>query len=820
MGMRGLAAAFEPRATALVGATDRSGSLGSVLLANLSESFDGPLYLVGPRAQALSAERGFARATDLPEAPDLAVVATPPDALAGALADLSARGCKCAVVITDARRPGGVDEAALRAAAGRMRLIGPCSLGVASPWAGLQATMSRIRPEAGGLAFVGQNATAVGPVVDWASAHGIGFSHILSLGDMIDVDFADALDLFASSRRVSAVVVYLERLAHARAFLSAARALARTRPVIVMKSAETSQALARDAVFDAAFQRAGMVRVRTLDDLFDALEALLVRLPADARPTALGDRLAIVSNGAAMAALAADSVRQAGVRIAELAPQTDAALAEVSAFGRLVGNPVDIGTDADPARYQTALDALMADPNVDAVLTLNGPTGVATGAEAARAVVEAVAARRATRGARKPWVFASWPGGAHEREAGEVFDDARVPHFATPSDAVRAYGLLVRHRRTAEALMQTPESRAETHGVDRNQARGLIDAALAEGRGNLDAAGVDKLLAAYNIRRGDKSMLRESAALIRVSAHVDPDFGPVLRLKLGDAAGRRIDPGVAALPPLNLTLAAQTVREGLAGRLLRQIEGAEDAAEVLLVQASEILTDLVDVAGFDLDPIVVRADGAYVVDARVRVRRSAARDPAARLAIRPYPVELERAVTDAEGKRYLLRPILPEDEPAIVRLIERLDPEHLRLRFFQPIKQVSHDFAARLTQIDYDREMALVLAEEGALPGAAEIYGAARLVREREGAAAEYAVTVDSALQGRGLGRLLMQAIIGYARDIGLERVIGMVLAENRAMLALDRKLGFTVARDPDDPAIVRATLELRDAPANAETRV
>ncbi len=835
--MRTLVHALEPRSVALIGASDREGSVGAALLSNLSDGFSGPLDLVNPHHAVIAGRRAWASVAELPEAPDLAIVATPAHAVPEALAALNARGCNAAMVVADFSRADDAPSLeAIHAARGPMRVIGPGSLGVASPWLGLHATFAGMRTLKGGLAFVGESATAAGPIVDWANARRIGFAHIVALGGQADVDFADVLDFFAQSRKAEAVLIHLEHLKDSRRFLSAARALARIKPVIVMKSAGSDTAPARTAVWDAALRRAGLLRVNTLDEAFDAIEALQARMPVDMRPQSVGDRLVIIANGAAMASLACDTARESAVRLADLSPQTEERLAGAVARPGPGANPIDLMPDAGPERYRAALEAVIDDPGVDAVLVLNAPTGIAEASVVAETVADVVNTRRKSPGLRTPWVFASWPGGQHAQAAGDVFDAHHLAHFATPSDAVRAYGLLVRRRRTEIALTETPASRPEAIDVDAPAARAAIAAALDAGAHTLVGPEAQAVFGAYNINVETTSHSRGALrdVVLRITAQVDPDFGPFLRIKLGDDVGRRIDPGVAALPPLTSTLAEQAIEAGLAGRLLRTADGGRAAAATLLQKCAQLIADHAEVESLELDPVVVSQGAVRVLGARARLARPAtdhiARNPASRLAIRPYPTELERTLTDSQGDAYVLRPIRPEDEPAIVALIGRLDPEHLRLRFFQPLSNVSHDFAARLTQIDYDREMALVLCaphtpeagDEGGQSGdggdcgdglgADAIYGVVRLVRSRDGESGEYAVTVDSHRQGRSLGALLMQAVIDYGRAIGLSQIEGFVLAENRTMLALNRKLGFVSALDPDGGGVVRVTLDLTDA--------
>lgn len=810
MSARALSAAFTPRRLALVGASTRDGSRGAAFTRNLVETFPGALDLVHPRGGEIDGRAVFERVDQLPAAPDLAVIVAPPGPALAAATALAALGAKACLIASDVGRLGAEADGArdaLRTFAREtgMRIIGPGASGLAIPAEGLVVGATDVRPAPGRLALIAQGPDAAGPIVDFALTHGVGFSHVLGLGEMLDVDFADVLDLLGANPKVDAIVVHADAIPRARRFLSAARSAARTRPVIVLHTPEAGIAPARAAVFAAAFDRAGLMQVHGLDELFGALEALLVRLPADARPSR-GDRLCVIANGRALAGFAVDAARAGGVRLATLAPETLARLGPLMDRGADVARAVTVPTEAGADCYRDALDAVLSDRGVDAVLVAHGPAGVASGADIAQAIAAVVSGHRNRPASPPPWVCASFPGGARAKAAEAVCEAVAIPTFPTPEAAVRGLGLVVRHRRLARALTDTPTAHADAVEVDTVAARSVLDAVAP---GVLDEAATHDLLAAYNVRYAPQiDPDPERTGVYRLSAARDSELGPYLRFKLAGPAGRRIDPGVVALPPLTQALARRVVGEGLAGALLRQFPDARDAAALLLAQLSQIIADHADIDRIDLNPVWIETGGGAVVAAAMLRKGVDDGGPSRRPAIRPYPRDLEQELVDRTGQTWRLRPIRPEDEPALQRLIGRLDPEDLRLRFFQPIQKMSHEMAARLTQIDYEREMALVLTDMG-LPGEAEIDGVVRLIVDPDGESAEYAVTVGSTLKGRGLGKRLMNEIIAYGRRLGLKRIYGHVLAENRAMLGLNKALGFATMRDPDDPGVVRVTLTL-----------
>ncbi|RLA29717.1 MAG: GNAT family N-acetyltransferase, partial [Gammaproteobacteria bacterium] len=381
---------FKPTSVALIGASKKPSSVGSVLANNLFRSgFDGPVMPVNPRHRFVHGVWAYRDVASLPTTPDLAVIATPPDTVPEIIDELGRRGTKAAVVITagfaevaeghgkdlqqtllDAAKPYG------------LRIIGPNCLGILVPGIGLNASFAHVSPAAGQLAFVTQSGAIVTSILDWAHARGIGFSHLVSLGDMADVDFGDMLDYLASNQDTRAILLYIEAVTHTRKFMSAARAAARMKPVIVVKAgryAEGARAAAShtgaiagsDAVYDAVFRRAGMLRVFNLEELFDAAQTLATTC----KPR--GDRLAILTNGGGIGVLATDSVIAENARLAELSAETMAALNDVLPLTWSHGNPVDIIGDAPGERYAKTLETLSKDRGVDAILVLNCPTAVA-----------------------------------------------------------------------------------------------------------------------------------------------------------------------------------------------------------------------------------------------------------------------------------------------------------------------------------------------------------------------------------------------------------------------------------------------------------
>jgi acyl-CoA synthetase (NDP forming)/RimJ/RimL family protein N-acetyltransferase len=809
MSTRNLDAVFAPASVAIAGATDRAGSIGAQVTRNVADSFKGRLYAINPRRPFLPGFEMHGAVANLPEAPDLAILVTPPEAVLDTAAAFAQKGARAALIITDVKRGAeraSVIRRALRTLsdASGMRIVGPNALGIHS--AAIRATMSSLRAPSGGIAFVGQATMAAGAVTEWASQQHLGFSGIAASGDMIDVDFADSIDWFAADPRTRLIVVFLERLSETRRFLSAVRQAARVKPVVVLRADAEALPRERDAVFAAALRRAGALRARTLEDLFAAMEAVAVRLPSDTPPT-LGRRLGVISNGESLGALARIAIEDGAGELAVLDPATIERLALLMPPGRARTNPVDILPDASPERFANALKALFEDKGVDAVLTVFGPSGVSGADAVAEAIAAVVEDARLKPGRRRPFVMTAFSGGAAEAAARDAMGRLHIPSFETPSGAVRAFNALVALRNAAERITATPEFVAGLEAPLLAEVEERAKAALARGVSTIDGPVAAAIRKALWLGRAEAP----PALPWRIAVGADPDFGPAIFFGPGGAFGRIAGDATAALPPLNaataqeLIAASRHARAAIAAGLID--DGATYALAALLVRVSDLVAGAPSLATLVIDGLAAE-DGRPIapVEAISGTLSAASGDPHARFAIRPYPVHLACTVTARDGTAYRLRPMRAEDEPGLAQLGTRMTADDLRLRFFQPMRALSHDLAARLTQIDYDREMAFAL-----LPLEGEgLLAVVRMHRETRGDSAEFAITVRSDLKGRGIGRLMMERIIAYAASQGLKTLFGLVLAENKGMLHLARAVGFTARTEPGDATIVRVERDLQ----------
>ncbi len=886
-----------PRSLALVGASPRQGSVGGSVLRNIrSANFKGEFGLVNKHYPEVDGVATVGSLSQLPFVPELVVITTPPATVAGLIDEAGKLGSAGAVIIPSGlgHGPGSPAEAAERAARKYgMRLIGPNCLGILMPGVNLNASFSAHMPVAGNLALISQSGAIATGMVDWAAQRAVGFSGIISIGDQLDVDIADLLDYFALDGKTRAILLYVEAIKDASKFMSAARAAARIKPVVVVKSGRMAQgakaaathtgALAgSDAVYDAAFRRAGILRVSDLRELFDCAETLgRVESPP-------GKRLAILTNGGGIGVLAIDRLCELGGIPAPITPAIREKLNAILPRTWSGSNPIDIVGDADAARYAAVLEVLLADPGNDAILVMNVQTAIAP-ADAIAATVTGIVKkyREQHRRSAKP-VLAVWVGADHK--TADMLSDAGIPNYPTEDDAVRGFMHLVQHREVVTILAQVPPAMPSEFVPDIESARKIVAAALADDRQWLDPVEIKRLLEAYKIamvptfaaadaeqavayastlfaqgatvvlkimsrdivhksdvggvvlnltspdavRAATADIIARAKALrpeARISGVIvqamvvrpkarelilgladDPTFGTVVVFGRGGTAVEIINDRALALPPLDLQLARSLIGRTRVSRLLngyRDVPAVkQDAVAMVLVEIAQMAADIPEIRELDINPLLADENGVLAVDARVaigRVERKFGGSGPANFAVRPYPSQWQRHIEVKDGWRIFVRPIRPEDEPLIHLLLQHVTSEDLRLRFFAPMKEFTHEFIARLTQLDYARAMAFVAFDEATK----EMVGVVRIHSDSIYESGEYAILLRSDLKGRGLGWALMQLIIEYARSEGLKMISGDVLQDNTIMLEMCRSLGFQVKTDPVDPGICDVKLVL-----------
>jgi len=786
--------------------------------------------------------------------PDLAVLCVAPDAQAQALAEIARLGCFAVVVPTAA--PG---LRAMAEAAG-VRALGERSFGLALPAIGLNATLSHLPIREGKLALMAQSSAIARAVIDWAAAEGLGFSHIIGIGANDDLGFAVGLDWLARDTRTACVMLDIRRIKQRRLFVSGARAVARTRPVLALRAGgrvDDPTGIA-DAVMGAVLRRAGVLRADGFEDWLAAAETLARTKPRGG--AGQGDRVAILANGLGMARLAADAALGQGLRLAEFSAATMEALAPLVPPGWLMRNPLSLGAGTGP-NLAAAAKLLSAAGEVDVVIALHAPEW------------EAAPPGGFTRSQTGVPILLGWTGEASARAERAALTQAGLPVFSTPEAVVRGAAHLAAQRRNQATAAELPASAVLSIEPDRAKVRAVFAAVRAEGRLLLLEDEALSVLAAYGVPVLTPSICETPAqvvaaattlglpvalkvrALLRHKSEVGGvvlnlrDYGVLrqaaeamaeevprrapgvamrgflvqrqaprgmmeLRLRIGDDAmfGPWIGFGQGGttaeiaqdeafdLPPLNLSLAQALIGRTRLARLLpgfRDRPPVDEAAIAdALVRLSQLQVDFPEIVAVVVNPLFADAGGVVAVDASIALRPAG---ELALLAIPPYPADLAAPFTARDGRVFEVRPIRPEDAAAQGAFFLDLPPEDVRFRFFSIMKELPPTMLARLTQIDYGREMAFIALREG------RNYGTARVIREGLGSSAEFAVVVSPVAKGTGLARHLMERAMDWARGQGIAELVGHVLMDNTPMQGFMQKLGFTLNRSAEDADILLA---------------
>ncbi len=887
-----LNALFAPASVAVIGASERPDAIGQIVFQNLLQAgYKGALYPVNPKSAEIQGQRAYASVADIGKPVEMVVIATPPQTVPGIIEECGLHGVKAAVIITAGFGETGSKGAALErqlldnARRYDIRLIGPNCLGVMRPAIGLNATFNKGVANVGNIAFISQSGALCTAILDWAERNDVGFSSVVSMGSSTDVDFGEILDFLVSDPNTHSILMYIEGIRNARSFMSALRAAARIKPVILVKvgrhaagskaaMSHTASLVGADDVFDAAISRSGAVRVQTVTQLFTAARALSCGF----RP--VGNRLAIVTNGGGPGVMATDRAVDLGLAIATLSDATVEYLNQHLPENWSHGNPVDIIGDAQSDRYQHAVKACLEDDNVDGVLAILTPQAMTKPLGSAQALIELADSHS------KP-LLTCWMGEVQVEESRRAFTKAHRPHFRTPEPAVEVFSHLSAYYRNQRLLMQMPGPFSHHIEPDVESARLIIEGAMQEHRKVLnemeskallsafhipvartmvahsptealliaqqlgfpvamkvnspdithksDAGGVmlnlrnaHEVRAAYqhiidNVQQNRPNAKVEGIAIepmvvkpngreLMIGVTSDPVFGPVITFGAGGTTVEIMGDRAVALPPLNRFLVRELIGETRISKMLghfRNLQPANiEALEDVLLRVSEMVCELPLLREMDINPLILDEHGALAADARVMVEyRQPSADRYAHMAIYPYPTHLVSPWQMADGTDVVIRPIRPEDADLVKRFVHDLSEEAKYFRFMNSVQELTEEMLARLTQLDYSREMALVAVTSDEEPETE--LGVARYSINPDGETCEFALVVADKVTGKGLGQKLMVSLMEAARSVGLASIEGEVLSHNHNMLKLMTRLGFTIRPSSEDAGIMRVSKRL-----------
>ena len=866
---------FAPQAVAIIGASEKPESVGQALVKNFLDSgFAGKVFLVNPGHRNIDGQVCYPAVSAIGEPVDLIVVAIPIDLVPEVITDAGKAGVKAVIVISAGGRETGAEGLAIEnqilkaAQPFNLRILGPNCLGIMVPKQKLNASFAAQPCLPGRVAMISQSGAICAVILDRALEANIGFSHFVSIGSMADIDFGDVIDYLGGEPDVDAIIMYMESLTNVRKFMSAARAVSRIKPIIVVKSgrseagakaaaSHTGAMLGNDRAYDAAFERAGIIRVDTLAELFDCAEALAKQR----RPKS--NRLAIMTNAGGPGVMAADALAKLGYKPVALREETIAALSQVLPSQWSHNNPVDILGDATAERYQKAAEILLKAEEVDGLVIVLTPQAMTRPTEIAATLAPML--KQGTIPA-----FAVWMGGPSVREGIQIFYENGVPVFETPERAIETFIAMYQYTRNLETIHETPPTLPVSLPVDQKRARAIVQSALEREHRFLTESEAKALFASYGIEvnrtelastpedaakwaeeigypvvlkvhsrniihKTDAGGVRlglESAEAVRhafseilenvyhydpkaevlgvtvqqqlsfdyeiiVGAHKDPLFGPLLLFGMGGIYTEIFQDTAIGFPPLNMLLAKRIIESTKVYQLLKGFRNHPPAnlnrLFETIVRLAYLVQDFPEIIGLDINPLLVQGDSIIAADGRVFIEPVSVKSPL-HLIISPYPTECETHWVLKNGTPVLIRPVRPEDEPMVQELITGLSSQTIYFRFFHQIKSMPHEQLARLCQVDYDREIALVAIEQP--PGRERILGMCHLYTHLGREEAEFAVVIGDPWQKEGLGRKLVSIGMDIARQKGIKKVVGVVLPENEGMLSLAQKLGFTTVHD------------------------
>ncbi len=883
---------FNPETIALIGATEEAGTVGRTILQNLLLLKGRRIFAVNPNRKTAFDLECYSSITDVPERIDLSMIATPPQSVPEIVEECGRAGVEGIIIISSGFNEMGVEGRRLekqiieiRKAYG-MRIVGPDSLGIIRPNIDLNASLLEENPERGNIALISQGGALGAAIFDWAIDAHIGFSLFASLGSMIDIDFGDLIDFLGNDPHTRSIMLYMEDIVNAKKFMSAARGFAHNKPIMVVKPgrfkanakaafSHTGALVGCDQVYDAAFRRAGVVRIKEVADFFNTVRVLHSKhLPK-------GPRLAIVTNVGWIGVMATDALIELGGKLAKVSDESFNHLNSLLPPYWSKRNPIDILGDADVERFVNTVNICLDDPEVDGILIIYTPQNVATPDELAEAVVKI---------ARRAWkpIITTWMGGKKVQRGREILFQNNIATYETPEDAVKTYLYMYQYERNLGLLYETPAELPIDQAPPKNHLKALIRRAAKEGRIILNEEESKRFLLNYGIPtvnaritqnvegaisiakfvgypivlkivspdityksdvggvvmgiNSEERLRIEFDRLIKtveenapqakisgitvqkmiekidyeiiVGAKKDQDFGPVILFGMGGTGVQILRDYSIGLAPLNQALARRLMEETEVYKMLRGYRGKPPAdlrqIEQIIVSLSNLIADFPEIGEMDINPVAISEGKALALDARIIIDKDhlqySSQSPYPHLVITPYPTRLITNWTLFNGTEIVLRPIKPEDEPLEYELLTSLSEESLKGRFFQKVKNITHEMLIRECNIDYEREMTLVaeIREEQRR----KLIGIGRLIIEPDLKNGEFAVVVHDDYQGKGLGYKICDMLIGIAQEKGLERFLGMVLTNNKKMLNLCRKLGFTVENLPDGISQVELVLK------------
>ena len=861
---------FSPKAIAIIGASERADSIGNRILHNLIGTYQGKIFPVNSFRQTVQGITAYPSIDRVPSKVDLAIIATPAHTVPQIVEESSKAGVLNAVIVSagfDECDKNGQDLTRRILDCKRtygMRIIGPNSFGIIRPNSNLYATFAEKKAVPGKIAFISQSGAFCGSALDWSLETQVGLSAVVSTGSTIDVDPADLIEYFGNDAQTRIIMLYVESIKNARSFMSAARGFAKTKPIIIVKPnlTEKNQNLTisdtnqlKEAIHDAAFRRCGIVRVETLNGLFDCAKTLSMQ------PNPTVPNLTIVTNAGGPALMAVDQINRRGGRLSEISDSTFQTLRNILPHYCNLTNPIDLLEEATPERYQKVIQTCINDPSTSSLLVMYAPTGLTDPLYLANIIIDSAKQTRKN-------IFVCLMGEDPKcQEARRTLHKNDVPAFRNPQEAIRTFMNIYTRTQNLKLLYQTPDEIPLDQTAPTNL-KGILRRSFAEGRETLNLLESLQFLEAYKIPtvktlvaktveestviasqlgypvvmktlnpqnsvKGKNQsvtfdvfspaqlsfqfnqLVNENSAFNKIpefqgvalqskelnapcqlflGSKKDPQFGPIVCLGTGGALIEKDRELSVGFPPLNQVLARQIIENTKALQYCKDACDSQfetGSIEEMIIRFSQLIADFPEIGKIEINPIVIKDNKAYasdvqiVIDFTLFLRQGA--EPLENMVIAPYPKKYIAKRTLKNGVNITLRPIKPEDEKRFNALFKSLSPQSIRFRFFETIKEMSHDTLSRYCNLDYDREIAIVAQLEDT-----SLIGVVRLILDAERKNGEFAVMVSDSWHGLGLGSKLMDYIIDIGKDLKLETIYSDISPENTKMLNLCNKKGFT----------------------------
>ncbi len=882
---------FNPQTIAVIGASDNEGGVGNALMRNLiKNNYNGIVYPVNPKRESVQSIKAYPSIRDIPDKIDLAIIATPASTVPGIVEECGRAGVSGLVIISAGfgevgKKGEEMSDTILDIAQSYdMRIVGPNCLGFIRPSINLNASFANKMALPGRTAFISQSGALCASILDWSVKNNVGFSHFVSIGSAIDIGFHDLIDYFGNDPNTDSILIYMESLKDARKFMSAARAISKQKPIVVLKVGRTEEGAqaaqshtgslaGNDSAYDAAFERAGITRVDTAVGLFHVAKTLSMQK----RPK--GNRVAVVTNAGGPGVIATDYLVFKGLKLAKLEPKTIKKLDTFLPSAWSKSNPVDILGDASASRYKKSVEVCLKDDNNDAVLVILTPQAMTDPTKVAREIVSIPNPKGKT-------IMASWMGGDDVFPGRVVLEKGSIPIYRSPEDAIRTFAYVNQYSKSLETLKETPATIPHAFKPNTEKNRKILDGIIREDRTVLTEEESKKILANYDIPVAKYAVAKSHSEAGKVASKIgfpvvmkilspdiihktdiggvkvniknkkeaedtykeiiknakkhnkkadikgvfveqmikkryelligckkDRTFGPVIVFGMGGVAVEVFKDTKAGLPPLNMSLAQKMIEDTKIYKLLKGYRNMPDvditAIQFLLYKFAYLVTDFPEIKELDINPFAVDEKGGVVLDAKVILDEEMIGrkiKPYSHLVISPYPKELITKFTLDSGKKVLIRPISPEDEQLEAEMFKRFSKSTQRHRFFHLIKNITHEMLQRYTQIDYDREIALVAEIEENKKK--KMAGVVRLVADPYNETAEFSVVVADPWQGKGLGNNFTDYILDIARKRGIKKVWAKFLSDNEKIKNIFEKRGFKIT---GRGKTMKAELDLED---------